>query len=93
MRDPLPGKIPPFPKDGIYRAILLVMVLTILFGAAVTLAGHYYFHDPAVSRFGFGVVMVGGVIYFFFRILGRREARRQATRGNNDLAPGDNGPE
>lgn len=76
----MPGKIPPLPQDGIYRAILVIMVLTILFGAVVTLAGHYYFNDPGVSRFGFGVVMVGAVIYLFFRILGRRQAARDETR-------------
>ena len=68
---------PPLPKDGIYRAILLALVITILGGAVVALSGDYYFHDEAVKKTGVGIVLVGGFIYFFFRVLGRREARKR----------------
>ncbi len=87
----MPDRIPPLPDDGIYRAILLVMVLTVIFGAFVTLAGYYYFQSAAISRFGVGVVMVGGLIYLVFRLLGRREARRRATRDEAGGEPPDRG--
>lgn len=65
------------PGDGIFRAVLVVLVITILSGALLTLAGEYYFHDEAVKNAGVGIVLVGGLVYFFFRVLGRREARRR----------------
>ncbi len=67
----------PFPEDTIFRGILIVLVVSILFGALLAVAGESYFGNPAVSRFGVGVVVVCGAIYFVFRLLGRREARRR----------------
>jgi polyferredoxin len=83
---------PPLPKDGIYRAILLALVVTILGGAVVALSGDYYFHDEDVKNTGVGIVLVGGFIYFFFRVLGRREARKREL-GARDARNSDDGEE
>ena len=64
------------PQDGIYRAILTVLVITVIAGAAAVLAGEYVFHSEAMIRTGTGAVVICGALYFFFRWLGRREARR-----------------
>ena len=73
----------PLPPDGIYRSILLVLVITILAGALFALVGEYIMASEAAKTVGVGVVLIAGALYFFFRLLGRREARRQAeTRGN-----------
>ncbi len=71
---------PPLPQDGIYRSILLVLVISVVIGAAVALAGELVYHDEAISRAGAWIAVLSGVIYLIFRILGRREARRQAER-------------
>lgn len=77
------------PNDGVFRAILIALVITILGGALLTLAGEYYFHDEAVKSLGVGIVLTAGLVYFFFRVLGRREAKRREAlakreTGNDD---------
>ena len=67
----------PLPRDGVYRAILLVLMVTILSGAVFALLGEYVWASEAAKNVGVGVVLVSGLIYFFFRMLGRREAKRQ----------------
>ena len=77
---------PPLPDDGIYRTILWAIVLTIIAGAIVSIAGQTVWQDPEISNFGAIVALVGGALYVFFRWFGMREARRRA--GEDD---GDNG--
>jgi len=74
----------PLPKDGIYRTILLVLVGSVIAGAILALAGESYFGDPAISNVGTGIVVICGGLYLFFRLLGRREARRDRERGEED---------
>ena len=69
---------PPLPGDGIYRAILLVLVLSICTGAIVVLAGRLVMHNEAVTEAGLWLTTVSAGIYAFFRWLGVREARRRA---------------
>jgi hypothetical protein len=59
----------------------LVLVMTVIAGALATLAGEYVAHSQAMVRVGTGAVLIGGVLYFVFRWLGRREARRRAAAG------------
>ena len=82
---------PDIPNDGIFRTILVVLVITILGGAILTLSGEYYFHDEGVKNLGVGIVLVGGLVYFFFRVLGRREVKRRQALSERDAAGDDDG--
>lgn len=77
------------PNDGVFRAILIALVITILGGALLTLAGEYYFHDEAVKRLGVGIVLTAGLVYFFFRVLGRREAKRREALAKRETGDDD----
>lgn len=69
------------PRDGIYRAILWVLVLTVVAGALFAIVGATAAQDPVMVRVGAGVALVAGVIYAFFRRLGAQQDRR---RGDSD---------
>lgn len=84
------GDQPP-PRGGIYRAILWVMVATVIIGALLAVAGETLYQNPSLARFGAIVAVVAGAIYAFFRWLGRRETRRRAQArgaGPEDTEPG-----
>lgn len=68
------------PKDGIYTAILWLMVVNVMLGAGLALLGDLVWRDAAVSAFGVGLAVVAGTVYWVFRWLGRREARRRAGK-------------
>ncbi len=81
------------PDDGIYRAILWVMVLTVMAGAVFAILGETVLHDPVLVRVGAGVALVGGGVYAFFRWLGAREVRkgetgRRVSSGGHDRPDG-----
>ena len=78
---PVIGRRSALPEDGIFRAILLVLVITVIAGAVATLVGEYVLHSEALVRVGTGAVLIGGAVYFVFRWLGRREARRRESAG------------
>ncbi len=69
------------PQDGIHRAILWVLALTVVAGALFAILGETAAHDPAMVRVGAGVALVAGAIYAFFRRLGAKRSRR---RGDSD---------
>lgn len=73
-------KTPPLPDDGIYRAILVVLVISLMIGAAMSLAGELVWHNEAISQTGGWIAVISGAAYFVFRWLGRREAKRRAQR-------------
>ncbi len=62
------------PNDGVYRAILWALTLTVMAGAVFSIVGETVLHDPVMVRVGAGVALVGGAIYAFFRRLGARQA-------------------
>ena len=66
------------PDDGIYRAILWAMVLTVMVGAVFAILGENVLHDPVLVRVGAGVALVGAAVYAFFRRLGAKESKRPA---------------
>lgn len=68
-------------RDGIYRAILAVMTASVIGGALLALFGEYYFHSEAIKNVGVGAVIISGGVYFFFRLLGRHDAKRRAKSG------------
>ncbi len=68
------------PREGIYRAILWVLALTVVAGAVFAILGETAAHDPVMVRVGAGAALVAGVIYAFFRRLGAKHSRRRAKR-------------
>ena len=78
MSDPFPERPPSDPqRDGIYRTILWVLVIDVVFGVLLTIAGQTVFNSPTLSRVGFGLALLGALLYAFFRWLGVREKKRQ----------------
>lgn len=71
-------------RDGTYRAILLVMMLSVIAGAVIALLGDYYFHNEAIKNVGVGAVIVSGAIYFFFRFLGRQADKKNVSDERDD---------
>ena len=61
------------PRDGIYRAILWILVLTVLAGAIFAILGETLAHDPVMVRVGAAVALFAGAIYAFFRRLGAKQ--------------------
>ncbi len=72
------------PQDGIYRAILWVLALTVVAGALFAILGETAAHNPVMVRVGAGAALVAGAIYAFFRRLGATQSRR---RGEPDGGP------
>ncbi len=66
------------PRNGIFRAILWVLALTVVAGAALAILGETAAHDPVMVRVGAGVALVAGAIYAFFRRLGAKQSKRRA---------------
>ncbi len=64
-------------QDRVYVAILAVLVASVIAGAAVALAGDLIYHSEAMRRAGVGLAVVSGIVYLFFRILGKRAAGRR----------------
>jgi hypothetical protein len=62
-------------------------VITVIAGAAATLAGEYVVHSEALVRVGTGGVLIAGAVYFVFRWLGRRETRRRESAGGDQERP------
>ena len=75
---------PPVPQDGIYRAILMVLVASVLLGGAVALAGELVYRDRGIAHAGAWMALICGGLYFFFRLLGKREMRRRAQQSRRD---------
>ncbi len=64
------------PRNGIYRAILWVLALTVVAGATIAILGETIAHSQAMVRVGAGVALLAGVIYAFFRRLGAKQSKR-----------------
>ncbi len=86
----MPRETPHLPDDGIYRTILIVLVVSLLIGAVLALAGDLVWHSPGLSQAGTWLVVASGGAYVFFRILGAREARKR-SRGAEEAPPSDGG--
>ena len=72
-------------REPIYRAILIVLVVSVVVGAVITLTGETLFGSRALASAGLGMAVVCGGLYWIFRLLGRRAARRSGQRkGEND---------
>ena len=67
-------------REPIYRAILAVLIASVLVGAALTLAGEALFGSRALANAGLGMAVLCFVLYWIFRLLGRRAAQNEARR-------------
>jgi high-affinity Fe2+/Pb2+ permease len=67
-------------REPIYRAILAVLIASVLAGALLTLTGEPAFGSRALASAGFGMAVVCGVLYWVFRILGKRASARVGRR-------------
>lgn len=70
-------------NDPVYRAILAVLVASVLAGALLTLSGEPLFGSRALANAGFGMALVCGALYGVFRLIGRR-AQRRHERGRHE---------
>ncbi len=76
------------PNDGVYRAILWALVVTVMAGAVFAILGETVLHDPVMVRVGTGAALVAGASNAFVRRLGARRAgkgdagRRGAAGGH-----------
>jgi len=68
----------PIPRDGIYLAILGLLVVNVVAGVALMLLGGELWDNPEISRAGAWLAGITGLLYIFFRWFGIREARRKA---------------
>ena len=75
------------PDDGIFRAILAVLVISMVIGVAVMLAGFYVTQSEAMINAGTGLALMSGLAYGFFRLLGRREHNRRDRGGGDQGEP------
>lgn len=73
--DPIPPEDPR--REPIYRAILAVLTLSVVAGALLALTGESLFHSRALANAGLGMGVVCLGLYWVFRLLGQRAARRQ----------------
>ena len=71
-------------REPIYRAILMVLVASVLVGAVTTLTGETLFGSRALASAGLGMAVVCGVLYWVFRLLGRAAARNSGRRPGKD---------
>ncbi len=87
----MPRETPPLPDDRIYRTILVVLVVSLLIGAVLALAGDLLWDSPGLSQAGTGIVIASGLAYAFFRILGAREARKRTREADVSPEPPESG--
>ncbi len=77
----MPKEPAPLSDDGIYRAILWALVLTVVVGAVVAILGQTLAQDQVMVRVGTGIAFLGGIVYAFFRWLGTRHAKGNGRGG------------
>src|SRR3546814_19409126 len=63
--------------EPIYRAILAVLVGSVLAGAVLALTGEPLFDSRPLANVGVGMAVLCFLLYWVFRFIGRRAARRR----------------
>ncbi len=71
-------------KEPVFRAILWVMVISVIAGVGLALSGELIFGSVSIRNAGTGIGVLSGLIYFAFRWLGKREAERQHRGQRNN---------
>ena len=67
-------------QDSLYRAILMVLVGSILLGAVLTLTGESLFGSRPLATVGLGMALLAGIAYWGLRIKARAASRRAASK-------------
>jgi len=78
---------PPNPRpedDSLYRAIMMVLVGSILLGAALTLTGEALFGSRPLATVGLGMAGLAFVAYWGLRIKARAAARRAEAAARDE---------
>ena len=70
--------------DGLYRAIMMVLVGSVLLGAVLTLSGESLFGSRPLSTVGLGMAVLAGIAYWGLRIKARMAARRATEASDRD---------
>ncbi|GAB4362274.1 MAG: hypothetical protein Kow00114_17350 [Kiloniellaceae bacterium] len=63
--------------DPLYRAVIAVLVASVLAGAFLTLAGEALFGSRALASVGLGMAVVCGALYWVLRLRARQADRRR----------------
>lgn len=82
---------PPEPRpedDPLYRAVIAVLVGTVMLGAVLTLSGEALFGSRPLASVGLGMAVLAGIAYWGLRLKARAAARRQDARKDGDDGPG-----
>lgn len=82
--DPGPGPEADPKRDPLYRAILGVLVASVLVGAVLTLAGETLFDNRPLASVGLGMAVIAGIAYWVIRLAARRAARNRHGAGKWD---------
>lgn len=64
--------------DGLYRAIMMVLVGSVMVGAVLTLTGEMLFGSRPLANVGLGMAVLAGIAYWGLRLKARAAARRMA---------------
>ncbi len=79
--------LPPLPKDGIFRAILWILIASTIGGVLIAIGAETLVKSPELNSLGMIVALISGVLYGFFRFLGAREAKRRAEEEDGSHKP------
>ncbi|WP_299615222.1 hypothetical protein [Pelagibius sp.] len=75
--------------DPLYRAIIAVLVGTVMLGAVLTLTGETLFGSRPLASVGLGMAVLAGIAYWGLRLKARAAARRRRDAGGDrDDGPG-----
>lgn len=75
--------------DPLYRAIIAVLMGTVILGAVLTLSGEALFGSRPLASVGLGMAVLAGIAYWGLRLKARAAARRHRdTGGGGDDGPG-----
>lgn len=80
--------------DGLYRAIMMVLVGSVMVGALLTLTGEMLFDSRPLANAGLGMAVLAGIAYWGLRLKARAAARRMARSGattSGEPKPGERG--
>ncbi len=73
-------------SDGLYRAIMLVLIGSILLGAVLTLSGEAVFGSKPLANVGLGMAVLAGIAYWGLRLKARAAQRK--AEGDRDSRDG-----
>ena len=68
--------------DPLYRAVIAVLVGTVMLGAVLTLTGETLFGSRPLANVGLGMAVLAGVAYWGLRLKARAAARRHRDAGD-----------